>query len=581
VNGRASSIKPPASSLVALLVALAGCYGGRGDFGPEGADGGPGSADDGGDAADGADDGDGPALGCAGGVPIVSPRPLRRLTPTQYENTMRDLFGDPGFIGSYDATETVIAERGVRQLRDGAELALSRQDAWTAPVFPCDITGPTDDACATSFIDDFGARAFRHPISEEERTWLMGVYGDALAEVGFEDAMEVLASTILQAPEVVYLGEFGEPVEGAPDTTRRLSGHELASRLSYFLWDTSPDATLLAAAADGSITTDEGLEAAVAHLLADPRSDERVQRFIWSWMQLDGGQLHFPLEEAGKSAELFPDYGAPLQDAMRTEFEALVETVMRDEGGSFAQLLTSNRAYVNGPLADLYGVVGGPSAPDEWQWVDLDPGQRAGILTRAAFLTVFAGTSSQSPIRRGTFLLEEVLCVNLGDPPPNVDNTAVDGGDSVDDQGNPVVLSVREAVEARTQGAECQGCHVVINPAGFAFEHYDAIGAWQDIETVSGQSVDASGAISGSDVDGPVTDAVDLSQKLADSATVRECFADRWFADALGGATGELDECAHDRVLETFRETGDVRSLVTAIALSDSFRYINLAQEEE
>ncbi len=564
-----------------MAALLAGCYGGRGEFDANAADGGPG-ADGGADGADGADGGadDGPAVGCAGGDPVVAPRPLRRLTPRQYENTMRQLLGDPGFIAEYDATEPVIAERGVRQLRDGAELALSRADQWTAPVFPCDIQGTADDACAETFIDDFGARAFRHPLSDEERTWLLAVYGDARAEVGFADAMEVLAGTILQAPQMVYLGEFGEAIEGAPDHVRRLTDYELASRLSYFLWDAPPDATLLAAAAEGTLSTDDGLQAAVAHLLDDERSDAKIQEFIWTWMQLDGGQLHFALEDATKNETLFPNYDGSLQDAMRTELEAFVQMVMRDEAGSFEQLLTSNRAYVNGPLAQLYGVTGGPTAADEWAWVDLDPDQRAGLLTRAAFLTVFAGTDSQSPIRRGTFLLEEVLCIDLADPPPNVDDSPINGGDNVDDDGNPIVLSVREAVEARTQGAECQGCHNVINPAGFAFEHYDATGAWQDDEVVSGQPVDSSGAINGTDIDGPVTDAVDLSHKLVTSATVRECFADHWFAEALGGSAGDLDECAQNQVLETFRDTGDIRSLVTAIALSDSFRFINTAGQE-
>jgi hypothetical protein len=562
-----------------LLFASTGCYQGVSSFARDDDHGSAGDA--GSDAGDesGAEDGGEPA-GCDGGAPMVAARPLRRLTPGQYQNTMRDLLGDPGFVAQYDATEPVITERAVRQLRDGAELALSRRAEWTAAVFPCDIEGASDDACADGFIDQLAPRAFRRPLQGEEREWLRGVYLDARAELGFTDAMEVLAATVLQAPAMIYLEELGTPVEGAPETLRRLTDHELASRLSYFLWDTMPDDALRQAADAGALTTNEGLRAQVERLLDDPRAEARIQRLLWSWLQLDGGRLHFSLEEAQKRADLYPEYGPALQEAMRTELEAFVADVLRSDAG-FEQLLTSNRAYVNGPLAALYGVQGGPVGEDEWAWVELPATQRAGVLTRAAFLSVFSNTAAQSPIRRGTFTLEEVLCMPLGDPPPDVDDTPIDGGEQPGEDGEPVVMTVREATEARTAGTECRGCHSLINPVGYAFEHYDAIGRWQDDELVSGRPVDASGLLQGTDVDGPVMGARALSEALAGSAQVRACFAERWLEEALGGALGELDQCTHDRVTEAFTSRGDLRQLVVAIALSDGFRHVNLADEAE
>ncbi len=556
-----------------LLLASTGCYQGVSGFAGEGGD--AGTAGDAG--SESADDGEtedgGVQAGCDGNAPTAAPRPLRRLTPEQYQNTMRDLLGDPGFVAEYDATEPVITERAVRQLRDGAELALGRRAEWSAPVFPCDIEGASDDACADGFIDEFAPRAFRRPLEDAEREWLRGVYLDARAELGFTDAMEVLAATVLQAPAVLYLEELGAPVEGAPETLRRLTDHELASRLSYFLWDTMPDEALRQAADAGELSTEAGLRAAVERLLADPRAEARIQRLLWRWMQLDGGLLHFSLEEAQKRTDLYPEFGPALQEAMRLELEAFVADVLRGDA-SFEQLLTSNRAYVNGPLAALYGVQGGPTGEDEWAWVELPPGQRAGLFTRAAFLSVFSNTAAQSPIRRGTFTLEEVLCLPLGDPPPDVDDTPIDGGEQ---PGSGEVLTVREATEARTQGTECRGCHSLINPVGFAFEHYDAIGRWQDDELVSGRPVDASGELRGTDVDGPVEGAIELSQALAGSAQVRECFAERWLEEALGGELGALDECTKDRVTEAFASRGDLRELVVAIALSDGFRHVDLA----
>jgi hypothetical protein len=575
--------RPRVPWLLAAACALAsGCYSGRGDGSGSAADGGDGTAgaDDGGDgSADGADDAadDGEPGACAA---EIAPQPLRRLTPLQYQNTIRDLFGDPDFEASYADEAEVTTQLGVRQFRTDAEQVLSRRDQWTLPVFPCDVAGSADDACVDALITDFGRRALRRPVDDETRAWLRASYDTAIAEgLPFADAMDVLLATILQAPELAYRFEVGEPVEGQPDTLRRLDDHELASRLSYFMWDTLPDAELFAAADAGELTTDSGLRAQVERMLADPRSEGKLQHFVSTWLQLDGGQLHLPLEESFKDAELFPEYDAPLQAAMRDELEALVHRVFYDEDGAFERLFVSRDAYVNGALADLYGVANGPMDDDTWAWVELPEDQRAGLLTRAAFLTVFAAARPQSPIRRGVFVIEEMLCLPLGEPPPNANDTPVDGGEGEDDMGNPVVRTVREDVELRTQTGTCNDCHSVINPVGFTLEHYDAIGRWQDTEVVSGLPVDASGSLIG-DVAGPVNGGVELSTQLAQSEDVRECFADRWLSQALGVEGDAIDSCTQGAVRQAFVETGDMRELIAAIVLSDAFRFINTAEAE-
>ena len=260
---------------------------------------------------------------------------------------------------------------------------------------------------------------------------------------------------------------------------------------------------------------------------------------------------------------------------MRTELEAFVRRVVLEEGGGFEALLTDNRAYVNGPLAALYGVEDGPATADEWEWVELDDGQRGGLLTRAAFLTVFASSDVHSPIRRGVFVMEEVLCNELGEPPPNASDVPVTGGEV---EGE--IRTVRQDVEARTQGEPCSTCHSVINPVGFTFEHYDAIGRWQDNALATGLPVDSSGRLVASDVDGAVTDALDLSARLARSERVRGCFADRWMTKALGEAPGPMDACARERVQQRFLETGDVRELLVSIVASEAFRYVAVPEED-
>lgn len=505
-------------------------------------------------------------VSCADDTVGVGARPLRRLTPGQWQNTVRDLVGDPTFTASYDDTEPVINDRGVRQLRDSAEDAVARRAMWTEPVFACDVDGAEDPDCAAQTIERFGARAFRRPLRDDERTWLQGVYGDLRAELPFDEAMEALVEVILQSPQVVYFDETG----GTPGEVRELTDHELATRLSYFLWNRPPDAELRGLADDGRLEGD-ALRAQARRLLADPAAEQAVQDFMWSWMQLDGGRQHFSLDAARKDEGRFPQDGPELRAAMRTELRAFVRRVLVEEQGDFTQLLTDRRAYVNGPLAALYGV-DGPADADTWEWVELPAGQRAGLLTRAAFLTVYAGAEVPSPIRRGVYVLENVLCQHLDEPPANASDVPVVGGE-IDGQ----VLTVRQDVEAKTQGSGCQHCHGLINPIGFAFGHYDAMGAWMDVEHGTGLDIDSSGWLTGTDSDREVADALELSATLAASGQVRSCFAEHWVQTALGSIEGE-DQCAVRAVQERFAETGDFADLIVAIVESDAFRYVRVEE---
>lgn len=567
--------------MAALAAILAvGCYSGVGGGKADGSGGGGSDgADDGTGASDDGTAGGVPLDACGDGLPEVAPRSLHRLTPLQYRNTIRDLFDDPGFEESYSDLEPIPTMLGVRQLRTDAELVLARRDQWGKNVFGCDVGGAADDACAQSFVETFGARVFRRPLTDAERQWFLDLYAQASGEFAFSDAMDVVLASMLQAPEFLYLPEVGEPIEGAPDTLRRLTGHEVASRLSYLLWETMPDEALLAAAANGELAGREGLRAQAERMLEDPRAEGMIQDFAWTWLQLDGGQLHHALEETDKDATLFPEYDPALQEAMRIELEAFVHDVFfAGETASFDALMTSNRAYVNASLASLYGVEG-PGDDDTWAWVELDPSQRGGLLTRAAVLTVFATSTVQAPIRRGVLVIEEMLCNQLGDPPPDVDNSPIDGGEVPDDDGGVGVLTVRQEVEERTKDAQCQSCHAIVNPAGFAFEHYDAIGRWQDVELGTGLPVESNGELLTSDVDGPVADALELGSKLAQSGKVRGCFAGRWLFRATGTAADEASACDRGETIDAFTESGDMRELLVDIVLSDSFRFIDTADE--
>ncbi len=507
---------------------------------------------------------------CHAGQPSVATRPIRHLTPDEYANTLRDLFGDPGLVPSFDDETAVLTEHGAYELRDTAELVVSRRSSWTRTVIPCDTSGPADDSCAEALLDDFAPRAFRRPLTDGERGRLLATYQQAKADLSFADAIEMLVEIIVQAPQTVYLSEVGEAQPDLPAGIRALDAHELAARLSYFLWNTMPDDTLWDSATRDELRDPAVLRAQAERMLRDPRSERMFQRFISRWLQIDGGRLHNALEDTVKNADLFPTYDASLRAAMRTELEAFVRAILVEEGGTIEQLLLDRRAYVNGPLAELYGVEGGPSGADEWQWVALDPTERAGLLTRVSFLTVLSSANVSAPIRRGVHVYREILCEELGDPPPNVNNATPEGGTT--DSGG--VRSVRQDTDARTQGAQCQTCHGIINPIGYAFEHYDAIGRFRTDELGTGLPIDSSGAIQNTDVDRSIADAVDLSEALAESTQVRTCFARRMMTEAFGAAPEAADACSLDSVQQSFVDTGSVRDLVLALVGSDAFRYV-------
>ena len=204
------------------------------------------------------------------------------------------------------------------------------------------------------------------------------------------------------------------------------------------------------------------------------------------------------------------------------------------------------------------------------------PTSAAACSQRAAFLTVLSTANVTAPIRRGVWILEQAMCNELGDPPPNANDTPVEGGE-VDGE----LRTVRDDVTARTTEGTCAACHNQINPIGFAFENYDAIGRYQTEEVTSGLSIDATGYLAGTgDVDGAVSDGLDMSQKLSASEKVRGCFADRWFEQAIGHSAGDMDACSRDAIVSRFVETGSIRELFIAIVESDAFRHKSHAEED-
>ena len=508
----------------------------------------------------------GGAVDACAGVREPGPSPLRRLTHTQYANTVRDLFPgvampaltiavDPAVHGFENNGEAQVPSALLVEQYQRAALAVTQAAMATPSWVPCD-GGEDPIACGREFVRAFGGRAFRRPLTEEEAAAFLGFFDQQFAEAGFSVALPLTLQAMLQAPPFLYFLEFGgEPVEGAPGVVA-LTGYELAARLSYFLWDTTPDATLLAAAGAGELDTAQGVAQAAERMLADPRARGAMVNFHRQWLGFDA------IDRIDPDLATYPTYEPGLKASLRGELERLVSWVLFEGPGTFEALLTARTSEVDAGLAGLYGV----AAPAEGAWAtaSLDGAQRAGILTRAGFLAATAHAVHPSPVKRGVFVLSRLLCAPPGPPPPGA-STKLPG------ETGEAPTTNRERYAQHTARAECAACHTTIDGVGFGFEHYDALGRFRELD--GGQPVDARGELVGTDVDGEFDGAVALSQRLAESAQARGCVVSQVYRYALGRGTTVDDACGLATLRAEFEDVrGDIRALLRAVVTSDAFR---------
>jgi hypothetical protein len=496
--------------------------------------------------------------------------PLSRLTRAEYDNTVRDLLGttaSPADAFTVDEQLGVFSRNAgipvtslqLDQYRVAAEELAAAAVADLDSLLPCD-PGPDPDGCVRRFIETFGRRAFRRPLGADEADALDAV-GVAFAgpDGSVSDRIEGIVQAALQAPQFLYRVELGSGT--ASGGTIALTDYELASRLSFFLFSTAPDDELLDAAAAGELSAPGGMEAWAGRMMDDPRFDRTLESFARQWLLLDD----LATMEA-RDPELYPEFDDALRASMYAETVTFFGHVVTEPGGTLRELLTAPYTFADQDVADVYGVAH-PGSGGVVE-VELDPAQRAGLLTQASLLSLGSHADQSSPIRRGVFVRDRFLCDPPPPPPPTVDNTPPE----------PVPgQSTREAFAAHTEDEVCAGCHKLIDPIGWGFEEYDALGRFRTEDL--GVEVDASGALYQTrDADGEFEGAVELADRLAGSAQVHDCMVDLVFEFGLGRVAG----CESQPFAEAFWEAGgELRSLFLAIATSDAFRVRRADAREE
>lgn len=499
----------------------------------------------------------------------VGPSPSRLLTSTEYNNTVRDLLGDTsrpadafnsaGNVYGYDnnAYAASVSQLQAEHYQLASE-TLAAAAVLRPGFIPCDPAVFSQDACADIFIKGFAKKAYRRPVLATEEQTLKRVYTSTRAINGFSfyQAIAAVVETVLQSPQFLYRVDQG--VKGSLDDPNLLAlrPHEVASRLSYFLWATMPDDALLAAADAGELQTPEQIEAQARRMVNDPRAIEGFRNFYRQWLGLD------KLDNLTKDPVAFPDFSPEVAAYMKEETSRFMDHVIWELDGGLDLLLSLSYTFVNGPLAKLYGYAPAPKDEATWVLADFGADRRAGLLSQGSWLAWAGHAEQTSPVLRGLFVRNKLLCQELPPPPPDVNVTAP----AVDPNA-----TTRERFSQHSSDPYCASCHVMMDPIGLGLENYDPVGAWRDTE--NGFVVDSSGVIyNAGDAEGEFSGPGDLGQKLAESATVRNCMVVQLFRYANGRGEDVLDECTLVDLQQQLAENNSIRELLVQMTLTEAFR---------
>lgn len=480
---------------------------------------------------------------------------------------MRDLFG----IATRPATElfakllpyganedpaSAVHVEAYHTLAHDLASQLSSDPALLPAVIGCDPALTTESICREQLMSELVPRIFRAPLGDEVREQMDAAFalGEELGG-NFASGVRAVLELALQSPEFLYRVEFGEAAPDVGASMGRPLPHEMAARLSFFLRGAAPDAALSKAAELGQLRTKAQIAEQARRLLTAPDARDVIRHF---YLQ------HLGLLAPDLAAR--PGLGTHLAELMIRETGAFIDDVTFQGAGDLNALLTAPFTWVNGPLALHYGIPG--VTGDAFEKVALDPTRRAGLLTQGTFLASASSAGSSNPSQRGGWVRRNLLCTPLPLPHPGADSALPPASG----------LTTRESFEqANLTSVTCAACHGYIDPIGFAFEHYDALGQFR--ETEAGKPIDASGEITDTDAQGSFVGALELASRLANSVDVQNCYADDWLSFAYGRSQVPEDACSREALQAAFAaEKGNVLELLVAVTQTDGFLYRPLSE---
>jgi hypothetical protein len=507
-----------------------------------------------------------------GNAGYAPPAPaLRRLTVPQYQNSVRDLFGDTSLapteleadtvlhgFAAIGASQVAFSPRASELLEDAAfdlaGRALSNQ-ATRQSLVGCAPSADPAGGCAREFLRRFGRRAWRRALSDAELQRYATIAAQAATELGDPWAgLEYAVAGLLQSPSFLYRVEIGNPHPSDPGL-RVFDGFELATRLSFFVWNTTPDDALLDAAEAGVLSSPDGLAAEAMRLLESPRARGALSNFWSEMLRLA------ELDELPQLPSAYPLITKQLGASMRSETLAVLNDLVFDRDADYRELFSSRSTFVNQELAQLYGL--SPVAGNDVQPVILPPSApRAGLLGQGSFLALGAHAASTSPTRRGKLVREVLLCQAIPPPPPNVST------EFLPDPAGDVKRTMRQKLEFHRTDPNCAACHALMDPVGLALEHFDGLGAYRERD--GNLPIDASGELDGASFQ----DALGLGMAVGAHPELATCLGRNLFRYA----TGRLETGAEEALVQGLSGgfAGDqyrVKRLLLAVIGSDAFRF--------
>jgi hypothetical protein len=499
-----------------------------------------------------------PVVSPTAATPVFAPAGIRRLTRAEIDTAATALLGVPA-ARLAEALGSDQRQLGFTRNADQRVGSVEADALWQATqtlahdavtqrltsLAPCPTAGGSE-ACAQSFIHGFATRAFRRAPTVDEETALLAVYRAGRDGSTWAAGVELVITAVLQSGAFLYVTELG----GAPKGDQvQLTGEELATNLSLLLTGAPADDAMLAAGRAGELDTAEGREAKARALLNTAVARRQLERLVLEWLGADA------VDELAKNAGLFPEWGAVRGD-MLGESQAIVDAVLFGGDGTLKSLLSTDRTEVTPALASFYGMSSsGPTT---------QPAARRGLLLAGAFTAANSHPNETAPVKRGAVVRKKLLCQDLPLP-------TLTGGVTIVVPPPDPNRTTRERFQVHSTSPTCAGCHVMLDPIGFALESFDTVGRHRTTE--NGKPIDTTGElINAGDATGRFSDAVELSALLANSNTVKECFERQLFRFALG-RSGEAEERTY---LDFVRERpsaqgGQVVELLVDYVRSDSF----------